>query len=71
MSRIIGNFRMVHSPESVRRDLEQHAAVFRTEERCREPVRARYGMTKHCGVQAIRQVDGRWMCHRHARKAAQ
>ncbi len=70
MSRIIGNFRMVHSPESMRRDLEQHRAIFASEERCRHEVRMHGvpGVMKPCGKRAVAEVGGRWYCRAHVKK---
>lgn len=44
-------------------------AFYRTDERCRVQVKAKHGMTKSCGKQALMEVGGCWMCSVHAKKA--
>lgn len=45
-------------------------AFFRTDELCREPVKAGHGLTKSCNQRAIGEpINGRWMCARHRKKA--
>lgn len=46
-------------------------AFYRTDERCRVQVKAKHGMTKSCGKQALREVNGCWMCTTHLKREAE
>lgn len=45
-------------------------AFYRTDERCKAQVKAKHGMTKSCGKQALREVNGTWMCTVHLKREA-